>query len=213
MAKKKKKNRKTLVAFLLDETGSMKRFQDTTVSGYNEYLDDLRTEKNFSMMLTRFNSAKMETIGPAPTKDMKALEFDDYRPQHTTPLYDAIGHIISLASVHAEDAVLCVIMTDGLENASNEHNKDSIFKMISKKQEEGWQFAFLGSNQNAWAVGTSLGVPGKSTLTYDQGKTGETFNVVSAATRSYAAGDSVPKSAFFTDDDREKVRPKNVSKS
>lgn len=40
------KKKKTLVCFVLDETGSMNPYKEATISGYNEYIDQLRARRN-----------------------------------------------------------------------------------------------------------------------------------------------------------------------
>ena len=48
---------KTVVSFLLDETGSMFGVKEKTINSFNEYVQALKGEKNkISMTLTRFNS-------------------------------------------------------------------------------------------------------------------------------------------------------------
>lgn len=203
MAKKKsKKNKKTLVVFILDETGSMSPFKLQTIDGFNEYVNALRNEKNFSLMLTRFNTGEIAVGEPKPIKKAIVLNNDNYKPRHTTPLYDAIAVSIRSAEEHVEDAALVVIMTDGLENDSKEYKRDDVFKMIKDKTDKGWQFVFLGANQDAWAVGASLGVSKGSSFNYDQHKTGVTLSVASDASMRYARGGSKPVADFFNQEDR-----------
>ena len=95
-----------------------------------------------------------------PLKNIKALSAKTYAPAACTPLYDVVGHAIR----HAEkklnnNAVLFVVMTDGEENSSKEFTRDAIFSLIDRKtNEDGWTFAYLGANQDAWEVGQSIGV-------------------------------------------------------
>ncbi|NIP23783.1 MAG: VWA domain-containing protein, partial [Phycisphaerae bacterium] len=118
MAKKK------YVSFILDETGSMLSVKDQTISGYNEYLDTLKQEKDVLFTLTKFNSAKVEVVYDAvKIKDVELLTADTYHPTATTPLYDAIGTTITSlekATKNKKGKKLVVIQTDGLENASKE---------------------------------------------------------------------------------------------
>lgn len=66
--------------------------------------------------------------------------------------------------------VLCVIVTDGLENASREVSPEALQDAISKRESEGWTFIYLGANQDAWSAGASYGLSGTSsgqTVTMD----------------------------------------------
>ena len=52
---------KSIITFVLDESASMKAVKDTTISGFNEYLDTLKNENvesKFKLIL--FNSSKKE---------------------------------------------------------------------------------------------------------------------------------------------------------
>ena len=55
--------------------------------------------------------------------------------------------------------VLCVIITDGQENASKEFTADDVKKRIEHQQKVyQWEFIFLAANQDAFAAGGSLGL-------------------------------------------------------
>ncbi len=56
-----------------------------------------------------------------------------------------------------------VILTDGLENASRYWTQPAIFERIAGLEAGGWTFAYLGANQDAFAVGGGLGVRHGST--------------------------------------------------
>jgi hypothetical protein len=202
MANKKK----TLVCFVLDETGSMEQYKQVTISGYNEYVDQLRSEKKFSLMLTRFNSASIEIGEPEPIKDATKLTNETYNPDHLTPLYDAVAATIKKADkVKDGGAVLVVVMTDGQENASREYTREDVFKLIEEKEKEGWQFAYLGANQDAYAEGQKLGVATGSSINYGQTKTSETFAAMADSSRKYSQAGSVADREFFKDVDEDKL--------
>lgn len=57
--------KKLHVSFILDETGSMMSVKGQTISGFNEYLDTLKSEKNsgnIRFTLTQFNSDKVQVV-------------------------------------------------------------------------------------------------------------------------------------------------------
>jgi len=100
-------------------------------------------------------------------REVTDLDRSAYQPRGTTPLYDAIGRMIakidatialrSELGAPAEDQVV-VIITDGLENASREHTRDSVFELISERRKRGWVFVFLGANQDVYAEGEKMAV-------------------------------------------------------
>jgi hypothetical protein len=201
---KKKKDKKTLVCFILDETGSMYGYKQPTIDGYNEYVDALRDEKDFKLMLTRFNTEEISISEPEPIKKALKLDEEIYQPRATTPLYDAIASSIKRAERHSNKstAVLVVIMTDGLENDSREYKRETVFRMIEDKQKAGWQFAFLGANQDAYAASQNIGISRGSSFNYDQKQTVDTFATAAGATMRYSKGGSKASDTFFNDEDR-----------
>ncbi len=197
----------TIVNFVLDETGSMQVCWDATISGFNEYVGSLRKKKNGPVMLalTQFNSAKIETVfDHVPLKKVLDLNRDTYQPDNMTPLYDAIAHTIKKTEKRVKNykkkpAVLCVIMTDGLENASKEYTRETLFDLVKEKEKDGWTFAYLGANQDAWRVGQSIGISQDSSITYNSSPKGTVRAMAAAAgaTASYMSKASVQTDSFF----------------
>lgn len=204
MAKKKKDKKGTLVCFLLDETGSMISYKKETIDGFNTYVDELRSEKSTKMMLTKFNTQSMSIGDAVPIAEVEELTSQNYKPNHWTPLYDAIGRTIVKADEQIDPKnVLFVIMTDGEENSSKEYTKDGIFKLIEDKKADGWQFVFLGANQDAYVAGAGMGVPKAGTATYDQARTGQTFSVAAMASARYI--EDPTKDVELTDEEKKKI--------
>ena len=54
--------------------------------------------------------------------------------------------------------VLCIVVTDGHENASREYTRKQVFDMVTHQREKyNWEFIYLGANQDAFAEGRSMG--------------------------------------------------------
>lgn len=145
-----------LVHFLLDESGSMEAMRTEAITGYNGYLDSLASLSDVLLCLTKFDSAKVERLH-APLAPADALRLDDenYRPGASTPLYDAVAHVIRDSEGLAHDLpttdVLVVILTDGHENASREYDVDKLNAYIKEHEEGwGWSFLYLGVGKEAW---------------------------------------------------------------
>ena len=68
-----------------------------------------------------------------------------------------------------EDATAVVtIITDGLENASREYSGKAIKALVERmKEEEGWNFAYIGTNQDVEAVSASLNIDNHLTFEDD----------------------------------------------
>ena len=52
---------------------------------------------------------------------------------------------------------MLVILTDGFENASETSSKD-VRKLIHEREKRGWEFIYLGANQDAWAESGRIGL-------------------------------------------------------
>ena len=75
-------------------------------------------------------------------------------------MYDAIGVSVRhlQQSVEKDDVVLVTIITDGLENASQEYSKESVGALLSRQREKGWTFAYIGANQNSVEVARKINI-------------------------------------------------------
>ena len=177
------------VTLILDETGSMQDCKGAAIAGFNEYLKTLRQMPlpvRFTLAL--FNSGKMEVRHHnVPVAQVLELTEQTYQPAETTPLYDAIGHTLTAAGHEAppESKKLCVILTDGLENASREYTRDGIARMIKDHEAKGWIFVYLGADHDAWAAGGDLGIGGDNTVQFCKWETGPAFDSLAEATITF----------------------------
>ncbi len=195
------------INFILDETGSMFSVLDATINGFNEYIQGLKGRpakevEGLRFTLTQFNSNKVQVVqNSVRLSNVTKLTRQNYRPNYATPLYDAIGQTIQAMERESGGSnVLCVIQTDGEENSSREWDRQKIFNLISKKQREGWTFAFLGANQDAWEAGGAMGIPMGNTISYRHTPYG-TINVMRnlvGATASYTATGGAPTADLFS---------------
>jgi hypothetical protein len=89
--------------------------------------------------------------------------------------------------------VIIAILTDGLENASQEFKRKEIFKMIKHQRElYSWEFIFLGAKQDAISTGAKMGIPIANAVTFSEapGGTARAFKAVSSVATAYRAGES-----------------------
>lgn len=144
------------VAILLDRTGSMNSIATEAVGGLNAILDGLRKVSNRDIYITLrlFDSISIDELYQRiPLQMVKNLEMSQFVPRASTPLYDAIGGLISsCANSHHED-VLCVIITDGEENASHEYNLVGIQTLIKTREDVlNWEFTYTAVGVDAWGA-------------------------------------------------------------
>ena len=184
---------KTLVTFLLDETGSMQSIKDDTIGGFNSYLGTLKgADGEILFTLLKFDSNRVEKVCVGrPLAEVAELTDATYQPGASTPLYDAaVKAIKATEEVAAKDPaakVIVVIQTDGHENASLVYKQADLAALVKEKTAAGWQFVFLGAGIDAYATGSALGLQGSNTMSYARGSSVQAFAGLAASNARYAA--------------------------
>jgi hypothetical protein len=192
------------VTLILDETGSMQECKRAAIAGFNEYLKTLRQmPMPVRFTLTLFNSGKLDVRHRnVPVVQVPELTEQTYQPAETTPLYDAIGRTLTAAGheILSESKKLCVILTDGLENASREYTRDGIVRMLKDYEAKGWTVVYLGADHNAWAAGRDLGTDGGNAVQFCKRETGPVFDRLAEATTAYLSSrPGSPTQGFWKD--------------
>src|SRR5262245_33120582 len=118
----------TIVAFVLDKSGSMEAIKESTIEAFNAYLNGLKQDpEGIRFSLIQFDSLGVETTWKnAPVQDVAALDGVTYAPRGGTPLIDASFKTIKaverkVAEFAQPPKVVICIQTDGEENASREY--------------------------------------------------------------------------------------------
>ena len=167
---------------IVDESGSMGRLREATLSGINETIGTIRsaqdefadTQEHF-LTLVSFNAtgdhADVRTlINCRPISEI-GEDFSDYHPHGCTPLYDAMG--LSLIRLHEkvkgdkDSSVVVTVLTDGLENASREWRVTDLRRLIEQLKEEGWSFSYLGSAHDVKSVSDLLAIDNYVEFSHD----------------------------------------------
>lgn len=156
---------------ILDKSGSMSSIANAAISGFNETVGGIRsaqerfkdTQEHFVSLMIFCNCEKTMVYDMVPVNEVKELTSREYRPCCCTPLYDAMGISINAlynAIKDKEDATAVVtVITDGYENASKEYSGQAIKALVERmKNEEGWNFAYIGTNQDVEATASSLSI-------------------------------------------------------
>lgn len=190
-----KKAQKTIIACVLDRSGSMASIIDDAIGGFNTFLTEQQKQPDKAYMTIALFDDQYDLVQEG-TEISKVEPFtvQTYVPRGSTALYDAIGKTINAihAKVEKGDKVLCVILTDGMENASREYTSESIKSLIGKrKDEDGWEFIYLAANQDAFAVGNGLGINLTANFAATAKGTQMSYAAVSAATTSYRSTGAV----------------------
>jgi uncharacterized protein YegL len=157
----------TELVFILDKSGSMSGLESDTIGGFNAMLDKQKRVEGECFITTALFDNTYELLHDRlPIKAVKAITAKEYCVGGSTALLDAIGrtvHTIENAQKHLQaeyqaEQVLVVIISDGQENASREYGPDAIKDLIKAKQQEKWEFIFLGANIDAIETASNLGI-------------------------------------------------------
>jgi hypothetical protein len=163
---------KLYVHVLLDRSGSMESCREQTIAAFNSYVKNLAAQSAATRLsLTIFDSESIDLIiDTVRIRDVKRLTNDDFEPRGSTPLLDAVGKTvlaIDRVTLLPDERVALAILTDGLENASQEFKRETIHDLLTTRQEkQNWLVQYLGANQDAWEVGAQLGVPQSASMSY-----------------------------------------------
>ena len=189
----------TKLWFLLDRSGSMSSLTEDVIGGFNAFIAEQAQEPgSVHLTLVQFDSqAPFEIIhNAARIEEVPQLTTDVYRPRGSTPLLDAIGDIIEHADRRIEtrsrddqpaEDQLVVIFSDGLENASRRFDRARVAELISKRQEAGWEFVFMGANQDSYLEAGRIGFAEESISNFAATERGTSaaFASISRATTEY----------------------------
>ena len=203
----------TDITIILDRSGSMELIARETISGFNKFLSDQRRlSGEMTLTLVQFNQEIELVLDAQPIGEARSLDRSQYRPEGSTALLDAIGQSIDrtgarlrkMAEGDRPSKVVVVILTDGLENASRTYSTEQVLGMIRHQREKyGWEFVFLGANQDAIQEAAKIGIAPDAALTYAANGAGSkaAYAAMSRLIQSLRQGPGAP--AAFTDEDRQ----------
>lgn len=180
MEESSKKNVYNLI--VLDESGSMGSLYEQALSGINETISGIRQnqeqypEQRHFVSIVTFEGYGIRGVKTrrdrVPVENVHLLKEEDYHPGGCTPLYDAMGESLGRLSVHCtdQDAVCVTVITDGMENSSEEYSQRTIREMVGSLREKGWTFTYIGANQNAVETAQKMDI--RNAINYDADKEG-----------------------------------------
>ena len=147
--------KKTYVAMVLDESGSMRQARDLTINNFNEQVESLVKGSVDGMetfvSLYTFSCEAKAVLKVVPVSEMRKLTDKNYSPDGRTAMYDAVGMAINdlnAIEVSPQDdvAFLIVIFSDGQENNSRQFDQPTIAEMVQSVQAKGnWTVTYMGA--------------------------------------------------------------------
>jgi|JI9StandDraft_2_1071091.scaffolds.fasta_scaffold174518_3 uncharacterized protein YegL len=118
-------------------------------------------------------------------------------PRGTTALHDAIGKTVvsvgeRLAAMSEDERpgkVIGIIVTDGMENASQDWNGSRIRDLVEQQTNQyGWEFIYTAANQDAVMVGSSMGMRSNMNYAGTAKGTRSAYAAMNSSISSYRGG-------------------------
>jgi hypothetical protein len=192
----------------------MAEIEDDTKGGFNSFLDDQRQEEGAATVsLYDFNSTVNLVYEGRPIEEATELGDDNYAPGGRTALHDALSLAINETAQHIEsmppatqpDTVIVVVLTDGKENAS-ETSQGHVRKLVEYHREiRGWEFLFIGANQDAALTASKVGMDESRALSMDHSPSG-TREAYESTSRLISNARKEGSTSGFDDADRRRQK-------
>ena len=186
----------TELVFILDKSGSMAGLEADTIGGFNSMIERQKKEEGEALVSTVLFANRSTVIHDrVDLQKIEPMTDKQYCVGGCTALIDAIGGAIHhIGNVHKyareEDRpehTICVITTDGMENASHCYSSDEVKAMVEKqKNKYGWEFLFLGATIDAVETAGRFGIAEDRAVNFVNDPMGQALNYaeVSEAVRT-----------------------------
>lgn len=180
----------TELVVIIDKSGSMDNLCTDVIGGFNSLITEQKKADGDVLVTTVLFDTEVRVLNQrVDINKINKMTKKDYLPSGCTALLDAVGFGISyingehlkLEENEVPEHTIFSIMTDGLENASEEYDYKQIKTMISKQKEKGWDFLFRAANIDEMEEGAKLGISKNDILKMEATSKGVgcCFNMVS----------------------------------
>ena len=151
--------------FILDRSGSMSGSESDTINGFNAFIEK-QAVKNHNIRVTTilFDDEYQVLYSRKPISEVKALTEKEYYVRGCTALLDSIGKTVNSYKNEVGSA-MCIITSDGYENASREYDRDQIRNIIENC---GWEFVFIGADIDSYTEASRIGIRKSRVANYNK---------------------------------------------
>jgi uncharacterized protein YegL len=181
-------------ALIVDRSGSVRSIKTELEGGISNFIESQRElPGRATLTLHEFDDQHGTVYDFTPLDDVKPYVVE---PRGMTRLNDAVCLTVNevgekLAAMPEDQRpgkVLVLIASDGIENDSKSFSRAQVREMIRHQREVyGWEFTFLGTNQDAFAEAREMGLEHDTSLSFDPTPTSvrKSWDAVSAASTRY----------------------------
>ena len=151
--------------FILDRSGSMSGSERDTINGFNAFIEKQAVKKqNIRVTTILFDDKYQVLYSRKPISEVEALTEKEYYVRGCTALLDSIGKTVNSYKNEVGSA-MCIITSDGYENASREYDRDQIRRIIESC---GWEFVFIGADIDSYAEASRIGIRKSRVANYNK---------------------------------------------
>ncbi|WP_298534304.1 vWA domain-containing protein [uncultured Methanobrevibacter sp.] len=141
--------------FILDRSGSMGGSEMDTINGFNAFIEKQAVKNHNIRVTTILFDDKYEVLySRKPISKVEQLTEKEYYVRGLTALLDSIGKTVNTYKNNVASA-MCIITSDGYENASREFNRTQIKELI---ENSGWEFVFIGADIDSYSEASHIGI-------------------------------------------------------
>lgn len=182
----------------------MSSTRQQTLDGLNEQIQAINKleakypDHKYFINILKFDNDFEYLVTDTPVSKVKEFTFEDYNPNGSTALRDAIGKSVTTLEARIQSKVssgeakaLVIILTDGEENASHEYSAENIKSLITRLDAtQMWTFTFIGANQDSVTTANSYGIHASNVANYSASVKGTktAFAAVTGGLSNRAAG-------------------------
>ena len=202
---------------LLDRTGSMEPIWSEALSSVNAYADGLASldggpRVDADITLAVFDAQdgfQFDVLRKGvDAEDWNDVTNREVNPRGMTPLYDAIGRIVSLAEKDRPEKAVLVIMTDGEENSSTEMTKKSAKAALDRVRAKGWEVVFLGAEFSNFDDAEGVGQSSSRNMAVSKDQLSDSMDRLAQKSKNYASG--AAPTVEWNDEDRAAAKEDEV---
>lgn len=182
---------------LLDRTGSMEPIWNEALSSVNAYADGLaaldggpRVDADITLaVFDAQDGLQFDVLRQGvDAGDWNDVTTREVTPRGMTPLYDAIGRIVSLAEKDKPEKAVLVIMTDGEENSSTEMTKKAAKAALDRVRAKGWEVVFLGAEFSNFDDAEGVGQSSSRNMAVSKDQLSDSMDRLAQKSKNYASG-------------------------